>query len=77
VLRSVFARLVLLEFLEIDYNFWSSHCLIVASGCAPTNSSTIFPSLKSFTEGIDIRALFRKKTPGRKTWLAILSNYIF
>ena len=24
------------------------------SGCAPTNSSTTFPSLKSFTAGIDI-----------------------
>ena len=24
------------------------------SGCAPTNSSTTFPSLKSFTEGIDM-----------------------
>ena len=28
--------------------------MIVASGCAPTNSSTIFPSLKSFTAGIDM-----------------------
>ena len=30
----------------------------MASGCAPTNSSTIFPSLKSFTEGIDITPNF-------------------
>ncbi len=26
----------------------------MASGCAPTNSSTTFPFLKSFTAGIDI-----------------------
>ncbi len=26
----------------------------MASGCAPTNSSMTFPSLKSFTAGIDI-----------------------
>ena len=30
----------------------------MASGCAPTNSSTIFPSLKSFTAGIDMTPYF-------------------
>ena len=30
----------------------------MASGCAPTNSSTIFPSLKSFTAGIDMTPNF-------------------
>jgi len=32
--------------------------LILASGCAPTNSSTTSPSLKSFTDGIDITPYF-------------------
>jgi len=37
-----------------NYNLESRNSLIVASGCAPTNSSMTFPSLNSFTEGIDI-----------------------
>lgn len=32
--------------------------MILASGCAPTNSSTTSPSLKSFTAGIDITPYF-------------------
>jgi hypothetical protein len=50
LLRSLFA-------LE-NYNFWSSQVLIVSSGWAPTNSSTIFPSLNNFTAGIDITPNF-------------------
>ena len=42
----------------------------MASGCAPTNSSTTFPSLKSFTEGIDI-------TPNFSAWVWFLSVSAF
>ena len=42
----------------------------MASGCAPTNSSTTFPSLMSFTEGIDM-------TPNVSAWFWFLSVSAF
>ena len=42
----------------------------MASGWAPVNSSTISPSLKSFTEGIDIMLYFAD-------WVGALSVSIF
>jgi len=41
-----------------NYKFLSKNCLIADSGWAPMNSSATFPSLKSFTEGIDITENF-------------------
>ncbi len=42
----------------------------MASGCAPVNSSIIFPSLKSFTDGIDMIPYFAD-------WIGALSVFIF
>lgn len=42
----------------MNYNFLSSHFLIVASGFAPVNSSMTCPFLKSFADGIDIMLYF-------------------
>ena len=44
--------------------------MIVDSGWAPVNSSTTFPSLKSFTEGIDMMLYF-------VDWVGALSVSIF